>query len=243
VFTLFAILSVVDAARVKSRSFSKTSGFCGPVMAKWVCGPGAEAEMECARELCLSEKMANYNGKGPHPLRDACCNIVGEAIPGLEPEPVVQRQSQSQIQEPLPVVIEPVVTEPVVTEPVFQPLEFEILPGEQDKTLEKAFIATVKAPMMSWGMSCIALCEAENVEESFDSGCQAIQSEEDCEKAQIASDFTKFVSPSNPNAKSVFAKKYPPGCLVPEGKDYVLWNPPSEARPRVGLTNVCGRYS
>jgi hypothetical protein len=262
VFALLAMVTVADAARINSAMFDQLSlslggGNCAPVMAKWICQAGVVQEnMECAKELCHSKKMAKYNDNGPHPFRDACCRVAAEAVPPLTATSMAKPLAVETIKAVAPAeAIEAVKANEKPTaetsapetmpapEPVFQAAT--IKPNLQKK-LEKVFVATARSPKLSWGMSCIALCEAENVDESDDSGCQAIQSVEDCKAAMEASEYKKFQSPTTPAGISLFSK-FPAGCLVPTErsgvlKDYVLWNPPSGAHPHVTVGNVCGRY-
>jgi hypothetical protein len=230
VFTIISLLGCANAARIRQIT---SSGSCAPVMAKWVCQASVVDEnRDCVEELCNSDKMANYKDNGPHPFRDACCKAAGLAIPGSVDEQAEDLSESADLKEP---VVEAEV-------PVFQEVEIQPRKG---KVLDKVFYAPERAKGLSWAMTCVSLCEKNTaVDDSHESSCQAIQTEDDCESAKdqiqsfgISSDLIK---PTTEKGRKMFAK-YPAGCLVPQGKNFALWNPPEFGKGIV-VNNICASY-
>jgi hypothetical protein len=230
VFALISLLQSASTARIHQHIFSRG---CAPVMAKWICQAGVVDEnSDCAKQLCNSKAMANYKNQGPHPYRDACCEVADLPIPGSAAKEAegLSENLQSDERENLAQLV-------TKTNPVFQMVEIQ---PRMEKTLDKVFYASERVAGLSWAMTCISLCEAAEADDSHESSCQAIQSLEDCEAATEQIEGINLIVPTTESGKKLFSK-YPAGCLVPQGKDFAIWNAPMLGKGIV-VNNICASY-
>mmetsp|Transcript_84186 Transcript_84186/g.132557 ORF Transcript_84186/g.132557 Transcript_84186/m.132557 type:complete len:236 (-) Transcript_84186:19-726(-) len=229
-FAIISLLQSASTARIHQHIFSRG---CTPVMAKWICQAGVVDEnSDCVTQLCNSKAMANYKNQGePHPYRDKCCEVAGLQIPVSVSNEAEDLSENLQSDEPENLA------QPVTkTHLVFQKVEIQ---PRVDKTFDKAFYAPKRVAGLSWAMTCISLCEATEPNDSHESSCQAIQSLEDCEAATKQKGINLIV-PTTESGKKLFSK-YPAGCLVPQDKDFAIWNAPMPGKGIV-VNNICASY-